>query len=424
MPQHYNHITIGIIGYGKHLRRSHFLHIFCKEKSYISVKGYFDPGADDRVVQEDFAQTMSKPIKYQTLEALLADSEINAVFIGSPDHFHADQLALSVKANKHIFVEKPLASSKEQIESVLASLSTAKEKGLIISTCHPRRTDHQFEYLKERFFSKNTSLLTSFGNLLHLQYRFAYHQMSTEDVARQWKNQRGLLVDHACHEIDLVRYLCPTATEITPGCVVNDSPDHYELFGTYKYNEHEVSYHFTGHRFLEPRRYIEQTTLLFEGGEVHLNCETGELRINYQNTDKPKTEIINLGLPNYDAKFHSLTENFFDLIRGQDDDGKPVKPYVTLEDITMNVLYPFQIKYFSNLNNLEWCDLKQNNIKSVRAGQTYDPILQYDLNGKLIKKWNSVTEASKSLNIHGLHIWHCLNNKDDKAGGYIWKFDQ
>lgn len=50
------------------------------------------------------------------------------------------------------------------------------------------------------------------------------------------------------------------------------------------------------------------------------------------------------------------------------------------------------------------------------------PVLQYDLEGNLIKEWNSQTEASKSLNINQPSISNCLKNKSKTAGGYVWKY--
>lgn len=49
-------------------------------------------------------------------------------------------------------------------------------------------------------------------------------------------------------------------------------------------------------------------------------------------------------------------------------------------------------------------------------------ILQYDLQGNLIREWPSMKEASETLGIHNGHICSCCRGKRNKAGGYIWKY--
>lgn len=51
-------------------------------------------------------------------------------------------------------------------------------------------------------------------------------------------------------------------------------------------------------------------------------------------------------------------------------------------------------------------------------------IIQYSLDGKEIKRWISITEASKSLNIYHSNISNCLRGKRNCAGGYIWKYEK
>jgi hypothetical protein len=50
------------------------------------------------------------------------------------------------------------------------------------------------------------------------------------------------------------------------------------------------------------------------------------------------------------------------------------------------------------------------------------PVIQYDLNDKIIKEWESQIIASKSLNINPSSITNCLKNRSKTAGGYKWKY--
>lgn len=82
-------------------------------------------------------------------------------------------------------------------------------------------------------------------------------------------------------------------------------------------------------------------------------------------------------------------------------------------------------KQNNNLENLEWCTVKYNNSYGTRLQKIKQkkqiPIEQYDLNGNLIKKWNSAKEVYDKLGYNFSMIRKCCNNKIDKAYNYIWK---
>lgn len=50
-------------------------------------------------------------------------------------------------------------------------------------------------------------------------------------------------------------------------------------------------------------------------------------------------------------------------------------------------------------------------------------ILQYDLNGNLIKKWKTSLEASKELKISRTNIDRCLKGERNISNGFIWKYE-
>lgn len=68
------------------------------------------------------------PRVFCSLEQLAADPDIDAVYIASPNLFHAPQSRLMLSHQKHVLCEKPLAVTPEQIAELQA---LARERGLI-----------------------------------------------------------------------------------------------------------------------------------------------------------------------------------------------------------------------------------------------------------------------------------------------------
>ncbi|HEY7953971.1 MAG TPA: Gfo/Idh/MocA family oxidoreductase [Polyangia bacterium] len=62
-----------------------------------------------------------------SFEALLTDETIEAVVLATPAARHADQARAALASGKHVFVEKPLALSAPDAESVVAAASSAKK---------------------------------------------------------------------------------------------------------------------------------------------------------------------------------------------------------------------------------------------------------------------------------------------------------
>ena len=56
---------------------------------------------------------------YDSEAALLADPEIDAVYIASPVVLHAKQAMMAADAGKHILIEKPLAMTSEEGQKVV-----------------------------------------------------------------------------------------------------------------------------------------------------------------------------------------------------------------------------------------------------------------------------------------------------------------
>jgi NDP-hexose-3-ketoreductase len=81
-------------------------------------------GSRDVAKAEQFAREFSCP-KHGSYEAVLADPEINAVYISTPPTLHAEWVHKAAAAGKHILCEKPAFSSGEEARQAVAACRAA-----------------------------------------------------------------------------------------------------------------------------------------------------------------------------------------------------------------------------------------------------------------------------------------------------------
>lgn len=80
----------------------------------------------------------------------------------------------------------------------------------------------------------------------------------------------------------------------------------------------------------------------------------------------------------------------------------------------------------NKVDNLEWCDRSYNINFGERNKKVADKlsveIYQYNKKGDFIKKFDSMTKASKEIGIPISNISYCCKNKRNSAGGFIWRY--
>lgn len=83
-----------------------------------------------------------------------------------------------------------------------------------------------------------------------------------------------------------------------------------------------------------------------------------------------------------------------------------------------------------NIKMPKHSDLTKMKLRKKRSDKTIEKmrrlntkeILQYDMNGNLIKEWSSISEASRFYNIGNSGIVSCLKGKIKYYKGFIWKY--
>jgi len=77
-------------------------------------------GADiNSVTRERFKERYPKTRVYDSVEALCKDPDVEAVWVSSPNRFHAEHTIIALNHGKHVVVEKPMALSIQQAEDMV-----------------------------------------------------------------------------------------------------------------------------------------------------------------------------------------------------------------------------------------------------------------------------------------------------------------
>lgn len=305
-------VRLGIWGCGGHAE-NHLEHMPSRDLVYITAISDTNVSTMQRVGVDLYK-------KYNYLVSVNVDAEyifdkVDAVFIATPDHCHAEQIGIALRAGKHVLAEKPLAVNDEQLAMLAENIEYAKRHDLHFSTCHPRRFDPRNVWLRD-----NLSMFSG----PPLGFTFVFNYPAPKDA---WKDSRGLLMDHVNHEIDLMGFILgPNGFSAQR---LKDSPRAYEVVG--RRQGGKVWFRFAGTRSEVIKDWDgarETATLYFERGYIEVVDHEPAVRL-FSVAGEPIWEkpIPN---PHHFTRYGDVIGNFAKVIRGE------AKPYVSTDEMFLN----------------------------------------------------------------------------------------
>jgi predicted dehydrogenase/threonine dehydrogenase-like Zn-dependent dehydrogenase len=182
--------TVGIIGAGNFTSA---MILPCLKKTSAKLKFVSSSGGlSGTTLAKKFG--ISNSTTDNTL--ILNDPDIDLVMVTTRHNAHARLVIEALKAGKHVFVEKPLALNKEELEQVIDAY---KESGKTISVGFNRRFAPLAIQMKKALGSGNTPMnIIATMNAGFIPGKVWVHDMEIGG---------GRIIGEACHFIDLITYL-------------------------------------------------------------------------------------------------------------------------------------------------------------------------------------------------------------------------
>lgn len=145
-----------------------------------------------------YADERGIPKSYGSYEALLADDEIDVVYIPLPNNLHAEWAIKAAQAGKHVLCEKPLALSVEEVDKMR---SAANEAGTVLMEAFMYRFHNRTRLVKSMVDEGQI------GALHHIKGGFTFALNREGDV--RWDNNLGggCLWDVGCYPLNYARYI-------------------------------------------------------------------------------------------------------------------------------------------------------------------------------------------------------------------------
>jgi predicted dehydrogenase len=75
-------------------------------------------GSRSQAAADAFAADFGIPTAHGSYEALVADPDVDIVYVSTPHPFHADNATLALNAGKHVLIEKPIALNAREARAI------------------------------------------------------------------------------------------------------------------------------------------------------------------------------------------------------------------------------------------------------------------------------------------------------------------
>ena len=192
-------MKFGVLGVSGHFLKRIVLPLQNSDK--VKIHGI---GSRNIKKAEKTAAEYKIPRAYGSYEEVLADGEIDAIFIPLPNHLHKEWIFRSIDAGKHVLCEKPIGMNAAETREII---KYSKNSGFIVMEA--------FMYRFHPKWHKAKSIVDNgyIGKVTQIHTVFSYNNQDPENIRNIKDIGGGALLDIGCYAISTARYIVGRAPD-------------------------------------------------------------------------------------------------------------------------------------------------------------------------------------------------------------------
>ena len=177
-------------------------------------------GSRDAVRARAFAERHGIERVHGSYEALLADPDVDAVYIPLPNHLHAEWTKAAARAGKHVLCEKPLAMTAADAESMIA---VCEAEGVRLMEAFMYRLHPSWVAVRELVAAGRIGRLTAVHSW------FSYYNDDMANIRNIRAVGGGALYDVGCYNVNLSRMLFGAEPDRVEAAITRDAGDGVDI---------------------------------------------------------------------------------------------------------------------------------------------------------------------------------------------------
>jgi predicted dehydrogenase len=180
----------------------------------------------DRARAEEYAREWEIERAYGSYEALLEDSEVDAVYISLPNTMHREWSIRSLEAGKHVICEKPFSKRASDVEE---AFDAAERSGRLLTEAFMYRHNPQTAKLVELVRGGGI------GELRVVRSAFSYSLYDTENIRLRTDVEGGSLMDVGCYCVSGSRLLAGEPETVSGQAFIGPSRTDWVFTGALRF---------------------------------------------------------------------------------------------------------------------------------------------------------------------------------------------
>ncbi len=152
----------------------------------------------DAAKAQDAARQLGVPKAYGSYEALVADPDIDAVYIPLPNHLHVEWTTRAAEAGKHVICEKPIGLTAADAEALVG---VRDRTGVRIQEAFMVRTHPQ--WLRARDIAQSGQI----GELRSIVGYFSFFNDDPRNIRHKKEYGGGGMLDIGCYLVNTSRMI-------------------------------------------------------------------------------------------------------------------------------------------------------------------------------------------------------------------------